>query len=240
MADRHRAYFRELAERADRELWALVPAGRARLDDESPNLRAAIDDGCARAPDDALAMAGALGLYWRVRGRLAEGVTATEQSLRAAPPEPSPGRALALAKLSVLSFWLGDFARTQSAATSALEMGAAIGDTRSQALALSRLGALVILGDPGAGDPMLMRAAELARTAGDQVALCDALGSLAISYFCQDDPGAMRSPLEETLRVAEAIGYEDDIRWCLWCLAHTAFSAGDWPAPALTVSGRWP
>jgi DNA-binding NarL/FixJ family response regulator len=27
--------------------------------------------------------------------------------------------------------------------------------------------------------------------------------------------------------VAEAIGYEDDIRWCLWCLAHTAFSAGD-------------
>src|SRR6266851_3180333 len=179
LADRHRAYFRELAERADRELWALVPPGRARLDDESPNLRAAIDDGCARAPDDALAMVGALGLYWRVRGRLAEGVTATEQSLRAAPPEPSPGRALA------------------------------------------------ILGDPGVGDPMLMRAAELARTAGDDVALCDALASLAISYFCQDDPGAMRSPLEETLRVAEVIGFEDDIRWCLWCLAHTAFSAGD-------------
>jgi DNA-binding CsgD family transcriptional regulator len=72
-----------------------------------------------------------------------------------------------------------------------------------------------------------VRAAELARTAGDQVALCDALGSLAISYFCQDDPRAMRGPLEETLRVAEAIGYEDDIRWCLWCLAHAAFAAGD-------------
>jgi predicted ATPase/DNA-binding NarL/FixJ family response regulator len=227
LADRHRAYFRELAERADRELWALVPAGRARLDDESPNLRAAIDDGCARAPDDALAMVGALGLYWRVRGRGTEGVAATEQSLRAAQPKPSPGRALALAKLSILSFWLGDFARTQSSATAALDMGAAIGDTRSQALALSRLGALVILSDPGVGDPMLMRAAELARAAGDQVALCDALGSLAISYFCQDDPGAMRSPLEETLKVAEVIGYEDDIRWCLWCLAHTAFSAGD-------------
>ena len=126
MPDRHRAYFGELAQRADRELWALVPAGRARLDDESPNLRAAIDDGCARAPDDALATVGALGLYWRVRGRLAEGVTAMEQSLRAAPPEPSPGRALALAKLSLLSFWLGDFVRTQSAATSALEMGAAM------------------------------------------------------------------------------------------------------------------
>ena len=152
LADRHRGYFRALARRADRELWALAPAGRGRLDDESPNLRAAIDDGCARAPDDALAMVGALGLYWRVRGRLAEGVTATEQSLGAAPPEPSPGQALALAKLSVLSFWLGDFARTRSSATAALDMGAAIGDTRSQALALSRLGALVILSDPGAGD----------------------------------------------------------------------------------------
>jgi predicted ATPase/DNA-binding CsgD family transcriptional regulator len=227
LADRHRAYFRELAERADRELWALTPAGRARLDDESPNLRAAIDDGCARAPDDALAMVGALGLYWRVRGRLAEGVTATEESLGAAPPDPSPGRALALAKLSILSFWLGDFARTKSSAMSAAEMGAAIDDTRSQAFALSRLGSLVILADPSAGDPMLIRAAELARTAGDQVALCDALGSLAISYFCQDDRGAMRCPLEETLTVAEALGYEDDLRWCLWCLAHTAFSAGE-------------
>jgi predicted ATPase/DNA-binding NarL/FixJ family response regulator len=227
LADRHRAYFRDLAERADRELWALNPAGRARLDDESPNLRAAVDSGCDRAPGDALAIAGALGLYWRVRGRLAEGVAATEQSLRAAPSEPSSAQALALAKLSVLSFWFGEFARTRSSATAALDMGAAIGDTRSQALALSRLGALVILTDPAAGDPMLMRAAELARTSGDQVALCDALGSLAISYFCQDNPGAMRGPLEETLRVAEAIGYEDDIRWCLWCLAHTALWAGD-------------
>jgi predicted ATPase/DNA-binding NarL/FixJ family response regulator len=227
LAARHRVYFRELAERADRELWALAPAGRGRLDEEAPNLRAAIDDGCARAPGDALAIAGALGLYWRVRGRLAEGATATEQSLRAAPPEPSPGRALALAKLSQLSFWLGDFARTQSFATSALEMGAAMDDTRSQALALGQLGALVILGDPAAGDPMLMRAAELARTAEDQVALCDALTCLAISYFFQDDPAAMRGPLEEALRVAEAIGFEDDLRWCLWCLAHTAFSAGD-------------
>ena len=212
LADRHRAYFRELAQRADRELWALVPAGRARLDDESPNLRAAIDDGCARAPDDALAMVGALGLYWRVRGRLAEGVTATEQSLGAAPPEPSPGRALALAKLSLLSFWLGDFARTQSSATSALEMGAAIGDTRSQALALGQLGALVILSDPGAGDPMLMRAAELARTAGDQVALCDALASLATCRRSPNRSPSPRAPERSLVQRMEALQRANDIR----------------------------
>jgi DNA-binding NarL/FixJ family response regulator len=37
----------------------------------------------------------------------------------------------------------------------------------------------------------------------------------------------MQSPLAKALRVAEAIGFEDIIRWCLWCLAHTASSAGD-------------
>src|ERR1700749_3479220 len=94
-------------------------------------------------------------------------------------------------------------------------MGAAVGDIRSQARA------------PGAGDPMLMLAAELARTVGDQAELCDALTSLAISYFCQDDPGAIRSPIAEALGLADAIGFEDDIRWCLWCLAHLAFSCGD-------------
>jgi predicted ATPase/DNA-binding CsgD family transcriptional regulator len=227
LAVRHRAYFRALAERADRQLWGLDPAGRARLDEESPNLRAAIDDGCIRAPEDALAIVGALALYWRVRGRLAEGVAAIEQSLAAAPPEPSPEHALALAKLSLLSFWLGNFTRTQSAAAAALEMGAAVGDIRSQAIGLEQLGALVILGDSATGDSMLLHAAELARTAGDDVVLCDALASLAISYFFQDNPDAMRSPLEETLRVAEAIDFAGDIRWCLWCSAHTALAAGE-------------
>jgi hypothetical protein len=34
-----------------------------------------------------------------------------------------------------LTFWLGDFARTQSSAIAALDMGDAIADTRSQAFA---------------------------------------------------------------------------------------------------------
>jgi predicted ATPase/DNA-binding CsgD family transcriptional regulator len=227
LATRHRAYFRALAERADRQLWGLDPAGRARLDEESPNLRAAIDDGCTRAPEDALAIVGALGLFWRVRGRLAEGVAAIEQSLAAAPPEPTPEHALALARLSLLSFWLGNFSRTQSSATAAVEMGAVVGDLRSQAVALEMLGSTVILGDPATGDPMLAKAAELARTEGDDVVLSDALAALAISYFFQDNPDAMQSPLVESLRVAEAIGHEDSIRWCLWCSAHTALAAGE-------------
>ena len=105
---------------------------------------------------------------WACTGGYGGGWRRAWRSSRAWPPPRTKRRrrALALAKLSVLSFWLGDFARTRSAAASAMEMGAATGDTRSQALALRRLGALVILGDSAAGDPMLMRVAELARAAG--------------------------------------------------------------------------
>ena len=56
----------------------------------------------ARAPDDALAMVGALGLYWRVRGRLAEGATATEQE-----PGCRPRLRLPLDGLSPWPSWSG-------------------------------------------------------------------------------------------------------------------------------------
>jgi predicted ATPase/DNA-binding CsgD family transcriptional regulator len=227
LARRHRTYYLELARRADQEVWALDPAGRARLDDESSNLRVAIDDACARTPEDALAIVGALGQYWRMRGRLREGVAAAEQSLRCAPSKPSTERALALATLSMLSFWLGDFGRTTTSATAALEAGRAVGDLRSQANALTRLGALTILGDPELGNPMLKEATELARAAGNNFALCDSLTCLAISYHFHDDADAMRIPLAEALRASEAMGFEDNVRWCLWCLSHTALSAGE-------------
>jgi len=227
VADRHRTYFRQLAERADGELWALDASARAQLDEESPNLRAAIADGCARAPDDALAIVGALWLYWRVRGRVAEGVAAVEQSLAAASSEPSAEKAHALAGLAILTFWLGNYARTQSAVAGALETAAAVGHYRSQSLALGRLGALVMLGDPGTGGDMLDQAAELARKAGDDVALCDALCTIAVNSLFKDDPIATHAAVEEMLKIAEPIGFEDDIRWCLWALAHAALSAGD-------------
>jgi predicted ATPase/DNA-binding CsgD family transcriptional regulator len=227
VADRHRRYFRELAERADRELWALDAVGRARLDQESPNLRTAIDDGCARAPDDALAIVGAQWLYWRVRGRCAEGVAAMEQSLAGAPSEPSAEKALAMSGLAILTFWLGDYARTQSSVSEAMETAAAVGNHRSQSRALGRLGALVMLGDPGRGGHMLDRAAELARIAGDDVSLCDALCTIAVNAHFKDDRSSAHSAVEELLKIAVPIGFEDDIRWCLWALAHAALSAGD-------------
>jgi predicted ATPase/DNA-binding CsgD family transcriptional regulator len=224
---RHLVYFRRLAERADRDLWGLDPDRRARLDDDSPNLRAAINVACMKAPEDALAIAGALALYWRVRGRVAEGSALLEQSLATASPKPSSEHALALATQSLLSFWLGNFERTFASAVAGVEMATAVGDIRSRAIALSVLGKLAILGDPASGDPMLIEGAQLARTAGDDVARCHALSALTISYFFQDNREAIRSPLDELLHVAETIGHQDNIRWYLWSSAQIDLSVGD-------------
>ncbi|MFI6320285.1 ATP-binding protein, partial [Nonomuraea sp. NPDC050556] len=70
LRERHRAYYVDLAERAERELRG--PDQRrwlARLDAESPNLRLALDG----APADlALRLVAALSWYWFLRGRLSE------------------------------------------------------------------------------------------------------------------------------------------------------------------------
>ncbi len=60
VALRHRRYFRDLAECADRELWAVRPEGRALLDAEAPNLRDAVVHACRDGDADALRLVAAL------------------------------------------------------------------------------------------------------------------------------------------------------------------------------------
>ena len=84
-----------------------------------------------------------------------------------------------------------------------------------------------MLRDPAAGDPMLIESAQLARTAGDDVARCHASSNLTISYFFQDNRDAIQGPLDELLCVAETIGLQDNVRWYLWSSAQIDLSAGD-------------
>ena len=227
VALRHRLFFRDFAERADRELWAVRPDGRASLDAEAPNLRQAVAHAIAHGETDALRLVDALALYWRERGRLDEGIRTIEQALAATPNTPSAPRALALAVLSTLSIWRGDFVRTASAATEAIAMAETVGDARALSHALGRLGCMVVLSEPAAGDGMLRQAVELGRQAADDVALSDALVCLALSAHFQDDRESMTRLSDEAIVVAGPRGYDNDLRWCLWCLAHGALAAGE-------------
>ena len=227
VALRHRLYFRDFAELADRELWAVRPDGRARLDAEAPNLRQAVVHACDEGGPDALRLVGALALYWRERGRLVEGIRTIEHALSVTTPEPSSPRALALGVLSTLTLWRGDFARTASAATEAIAMAETVGDYRAHSHAVGRLGCMIMLSEPATGDPMLRQAVELGRQAEDDVALADALVCLTLSHHFRDERESMTRMADEAIAVAEPQGYDNDLRWCLWCTAHGALAAGE-------------
>ena len=236
LADRHRAYFRESAGRADRELWALVPASAPVSTMSRPTCEPPSTTAAPVRPMMPGGWSGALGLYWRARGRRAEGVTATERA-RAPPRLILPPRVL---PWPICRFCRSASAISPHAVRRHFRPGNGRGDRRHP-LAGPRAQpprGPGHLGDPGTGDPMLIRAAELARTAGDDVALCNARTSLVISYFCQDDP-ALRSPLNERSgwRKPSASRTHPLV---LVVLAHTALAAGDLAGARAHGERRWP
>lgn len=231
LALRHRHFFVDVAQHADRELWALDLVGRTRLDEESPNLRAALDHACRHddAPD-ALRLAASLALYWRVRGRLFEGAETTGRALATTGAGESVERALALAMHATLVFWLGRLDETVADAEEAIRVAEAVGDLRAHAHALARLGTARMMMAPREAQPSLERAAEMARTADDPVARSDALSSLAMSYHWQDDYRRMAETADEGDAVAGRIGFDSVLFWNLWGRAHQARIGGDFVA----------
>ncbi|HEX2647380.1 MAG TPA: LuxR family transcriptional regulator, partial [Candidatus Dormibacteraeota bacterium] len=83
-----------------------------RLDEESPNIRAALEWMLPRQPDDALRLAASLGRYWYMRRRLAEGADWLDHALEATPT-PSEGRARGLLAVARLRSRAGEFDRAR-------------------------------------------------------------------------------------------------------------------------------
>lgn len=226
-AARHRAWYLDYAERADRELLGFTDDGRADLDAEAPNVRAALDHACRAGSRDALRIAGALGSYWRAVGRYAEGARAVGHALAAAPDTDGPDRALALAMHGTLTFWMGDLAGAQRDSEAAEAMAVRVGDARARAHALARLGTVRMMMDPPIAQPLLARAVEAARAVDDLVALGDAMAGLSTSHVWQDDFPGMERVAAEGASLAGRVGYDAAVFWTLWGRAHKARLAAD-------------
>ncbi|WTX00822.1 LuxR C-terminal-related transcriptional regulator (plasmid) [Streptomycetaceae bacterium NBC_01309] len=225
---RHLRYFAELARRSHDERWALLPASRRRLDPDAANLRAAIHRACASEPHEALAMVGALGTYWRLRGRLADGLDIAGHVLRTTPNAVGPPRAAACAEYATLLFWSGEFTAARNAAEEALQLATRFGVRRARALALTRLGNLTSVARPRAALPVLDEAAAEARSVGALDVLCDALDSALICRTAQeafDEPFAQLS--DESLSIARHFRLQSDVAVILWCNAQAALANGD-------------
>jgi predicted ATPase/DNA-binding XRE family transcriptional regulator len=160
----HARYFLQVAEAAAGDLkGADQSAALARLDRERANLYAALG-WCVETGEATMAMrlAGALGLYWEVRGLIGEGRAWFERVLavadaqgavqeRAGDAPASAGttwrslRARAVNGAGALAMWHGDYPAATVRLEEALAIRRELGDERAIAASVNNLGGLALL-----------------------------------------------------------------------------------------------
>jgi predicted ATPase/DNA-binding CsgD family transcriptional regulator len=209
---RHLAWCLTLAEHAEPEL-VRHDAGSwlRRLELEASNLRAGLGWAVASDGQAALRLAGALTLFWLMRGRLEEGSTALARAVEAAP-RPSALRGKALWGLAELSIWRGQFEACLKYAEPALADGEAAGDRGVMARALKAKGLVLNLPNHLNRAP-LERSIALAREAGDEWCTAEATRFLGASYVRQGEHDQARPILDDGYALARVLGHRPLYAW---------------------------
>lgn len=239
----HASFYVSLAERAEPEF-----AGPRQLEwfdrisAERPNLRAALEWslGCGRG-EWALRMAGALVLFWRVRGPYAEGHELLGLAIAADAGEAPGLRAKALWGAGFLRQMAGDASGAAALLEESLRVYRALDDDRGCArVLLIRIDAASGDRDTASHDLWLAESVRLARAAGDHWCLAHALGKQGMRA---DDRREARSVFRDCLAVARRAGDLQGLRYGLIGLGRLAVELGDYSegqtllAEAVEVTG---
>jgi len=209
---RHRDYFSALAQEAARQLigpeqavWVL------RLEAENDNLRAALDRCLGTSPNAqlALAMAGALGRYWFVRGRWSEGHALLSEILaRPDACQRTSARATALNWTGWLAHWQGDFEQAQTLAEEGLSIWQEVGNSLGMAQALNNLGAVAQRrGDYVKSRQCHEKSLAIRREMGDQRAIAVSLHNLGELYLTLGEYPLARTVYQESLALFREVGH---------------------------------
>lgn len=210
---------------ADQRVWL------ARLHAEHENLRAALDWTIADDQDQtALRLAGALALFWRMRGHFDEGRRYLDAALVAARWAPDEARAKADWGLGLALTMLGDHARAVPVLHEALYHYRQLGDTAGQARALLVLANCAIFTAPANALPLLERSVALAREAGDEWCAAHALAMGGLAHVNRGEPSAARPLVTEAVGAARRAGDAQGLRIGLALLGRVARRQGDYAA----------
>lgn len=140
----HASWYAALAEQAEAELRrAEQAAWLNQLNAEHDNLRAALEWSIEHDTTLCIRIAGALWLFWYIRGHLTEGHRWLERAVASGTQAPPAIRAKALNNLGNLTYQLGDLARAQTCYEQSLAIRQRIDDRRGVADALNNLGMLI-------------------------------------------------------------------------------------------------
>ena len=227
---RHAGHYLELAEEAEPRI-----KGRDqvewldRLEAENDNLRAAI--WWSLEADDAQTAARigwALGMYWVMRARHAEGRLLMEQTLARGRDLQAGMRARALWALTACVYGSGDDERLLALSEEAVALSRRAGDTRAEVYTLGMLGiAILQLGELERAARVLEESLEMFREQGDAWGASQILDHLAVVPLRQGDYPRAAGYAEEALELTRQTGDRLAGNISLHILAQAAWASGE-------------
>ena len=214
LAERHARFFLDLVEKAEPELngddqtvWL------RRLEDDYGNIRAALLWAPDNAPELGLRMAGALWLFWEIRGYLSESRhLLTEILSQPKTLEHTTERAKALHTAGNLADTQGDYNAARTYYNESLAIYRELGDRRGAARPLNGLGLVSWgQGDLATARSFLEESLEIKRELADSSSISIALNNLGLVALSQGDYNTARAYLEESLAIDRELKDQDAI-----------------------------
>ncbi len=231
VGQRHADYYLALVMEADRQLrGADQLSWLDRMEIERDNFRAAYEWFMSQ-PDRieaAIQLSTALGWFWFVRGRWAEGRQWYDDALkRQAAAHSTQQRAPALTMAGLLAAYQGDSSGARCYLTESVDLNREANDTRQLAYALAVLGMETQWRDsPAAARPLHAESIDLFRQIGDRWGLAYVLHLDGMAAYWQPDYAAARARYEESLSLFRAVGDRWHAAWPLGRLGDLAYREG--------------
>jgi len=217
---RHRDWFLALAEEAGPQLRGAEQGNRLRrLEREHDNLRTALawSETQDQGAETGLRLAGALYLFWDMRGDFSEGRGYLRRALdREGAQEATAVRAKALSGAGALAQRQGDYASARALHEESLTIRRELGDQGGIATSLTQLG--TVAHDHGEYDTartLFEESLAIRRELGDKRSLANSLNNLGNVAHAQGDYKAARTLYEESLALFREV---EDSRSCTLCL----------------------
>jgi predicted ATPase/DNA-binding XRE family transcriptional regulator len=227
---RHLAYFTNLVEQAEPELYRSNQVyWLNKLDDELDNFRMALQWALATDVPSGMRIAAIPWQFWIRRDYLQEAEDWLGQLLESYPTSDSL-RAHALAMYSNYIFFRGKMREATRFATEGLKLARSLSDRPNEALSLLTLGKIIAApGSHSEGTRLFEQSLAIYQDLGDRVGQATAICRLGIHH---SDPEYSPSLLMESLKIHRDLGNLYDIAFCLTHLARYAIYRGDFSSPS--------
>jgi tetratricopeptide (TPR) repeat protein len=235
IARRHAEHFLELAEQAERDLWAgQTDVWLPRLDPEEANFRAAESWAIARGEGEvATRLAGSLYPFWEIRARQGEARTWLSRALALDGAVPPSCRTKALVAAGRATAWHGDLRAAIPLLEEAAELSQQLGDLEGVGRCLGFIGhGLLFTGNTERAAAVLDEAVNLARNAGNPHGVARAIYNSAFVAIEQGDFDRACDLFGEAAQIGRSEGTKLQEAMCLAQLGYACALAGDYERAA--------